>query len=263
MLKVLESLSKAGEEKNEDLVWHDGNLLAVLDGSSGLIPMALDALWFTNCFVEGLAKSAAGPLFERINYALDYSRNRFFDLQPGYDAIDYPSAAGAFVQERSGAIEVLAVGDCTACLTLEGGREMTFSDDTIRHLDDEVIELCEQIRDTSGRPLSELMKEDVIRQRLLENRHKMNRSDGYRILSMNMEPLKASDMEVIPAEQVRKIVLFSDGFEEMADQLRQCSSSLEDLYSELRNREAKDPTFEMMPRFKSSDDASALIAEVA
>ncbi len=262
MMRVLQALSEAGGLANEDLTWVERDLLALLDGSTSLVPTELDARWFTRSFVEGMKKHPGEELTARVNHALEYTEELYRKSGLNADADYYPSAAGIFVQEREGRLEILAVGDCTGLFFLDDGSVMTVTEDTVKRLDDGVLDYCREVGAREEKTVAEMVKTEEVRRLLLQNRRKMNRPDGYRILAVGMQPCEESDLIRLPVEKVRRIVLHSDGFDAVQDGLLEPELSLERLYERLRRLEAQDPDFEQMPRFKPGDDASALAAEV-
>lgn len=262
MLHITQTLSRPGAAVNEDRIWCDHSRLALLDGSTSLVPSAFDGSWFTGSFVEGLAASDAGDLPERVNQALAHVEALYRAERPETEPEYYPSAAGIFVQERGADLEILAIGDCVGYFFMADGRMMRITDKTVTRLDQEVLDLCQTLRDQTGQTIAALLKTDEVRQRLLENRKKMNRPEGYRILAFNMRPCTAGDLILLPAREVRRIVLFSDGFDAVQDRLMKPDISLEQLYQDLRQMEREDPDFQRLPRFKPSDDASALEARL-
>lgn len=261
MMRVLQTLSGAGGAKNEDLIHCGGPLLTVLDGSSSLVPMELDGRWFVHQFARELRKTPEGGLDARINRALESVSASYRAKRTGPDTPDCPSAAGVFVLEREGRLEILALGDCTGIFFMEDGTAATVTDDAVRRLDGSVLEACRVLGEKKGMTCAEAVRTEEIRRLLRENRGKMNKSEGYRILAPGMPPCRAEELTVLPADRVRRIVLFSDGFEAMREELAQPEVSLRSLYARLRRAEDLDPDFEKMPRFKPHDDASAVIAE--
>lgn len=262
MIRVLQSVSCAGAKTNEDLIWYDGETILLLDGATSLIPTALDGSWFVHSFAEAFRGHPGERLDQRVNHALAEVTDLYRQQQSEDDPKYYPSAGGVIAQLRGSTLEILAVGDCTGLVFLRSGELLTLTDEAIRALDQQVFDLCKTLHETTGRTNAELMRSEEVRAALLKNRQKMNRPDGYRILSMETSPFTEDDVTRIPADAVRRIVCFSDGFDALAEELRQPELSLAALYTQLRHMEADDPDFEQYPRFKPGDDASALVAEL-
>ena len=261
MIRVLQALSEAGGPENEDLIWTEPGLLALLDGSTSLIPTPLNARWFTACFTRGLAEHPDGSLIERVNGAIAYTEERYRQSGLDADADYYPSAAGIFVQERGESLEILAVGDCTGLFFLKDGSVLTVTDDRVKRLDESVLELCRTLGRLEGKSIAEMVGSEEIRSRLLQNRRKMNRPDGYKILAVGMEDCTEDELVCLDTADVCRIILFSDGFDAVQDGFLAPELSLKTLYEQLRRREDEDADFMQMPRFKPGDDASALVAE--
>lgn len=263
MIKVLQKLSQPGGELNEDRIWHAPNILAVLDGATSLRPAAFDGNWFVEQLVRALEVSTCPALPGRVNDALRHVCRLFLPTISANAPEYYPSAAGIFVQERGPNVEILSIGDCTGAFCLENGHTLIVRDDTVKRMDQEVLARCADLQARTGKSVAQLVQSDEIKKLLLENRRKMNQPFGYRILSVGMEPCTEKDLLCIPAKQIRRFALWSDGFDSVQSHLLDADVSLEELYARIRRNEAADPDFQQTPRFKNGDDASAVIAELS
>lgn len=265
MLRVTQSLSMPGGERNEDLIWTGDTVLAVLDGATSLIPSRFDACWFTDRFIRAFREELerGKTLPDSVNRALVRIRKDYAGEGEGENDGIFPSASGIFVQEKEDRLLVLSIGDCEGLFFLDDGSCVEIYDDTVERLDNGVLRRCLELRERTGGSIPEILRSPEIRARLIENRKKMNRPDGYRILSPGMPPCGPEDLKSLPARRVRRIVLFSDGFRAVRKEFYQPSFSLEALYEQLRRQEREDPAFLRIPRFKPGDDASALVAELA
>lgn len=263
MIQVLQELSRPGGAINEDRIWHTPNIVAVLDGATSLQPAILDGRWFAEQLVLELEASTCPTLPEKVNTAVERVCRAFQSTAFSDSSDYYPSAAGIFVQERGPNVEILAIGDCTGAFSLKNGNIVTVRDDSVKRLDQEVLARCAALRARMGKSIAQLVRSEEIQKQLLENRKKMNQPQGYRIMSFGMPPCTEKDLLCIPAEQIRRFALWSDGFDTAQDRLLAPGVSLEELYARIRRDEADDPDFEIRPRFKCGDDASAIVAEIA
>ena len=261
MLRVTQYISDPGVGVNMDRIWYDEDTLVVLDGSTSLLPQKYDGNWFASNLIALFAeRSEQGmPLPEAVNTALDLMYQEYrSDSQPTSCAY-YPSAAGIFVRREGDWLQILNIGDCSGYFFLKNGNCMKITDPSVKKLDDGVLDRCMELRQSSGATVAELLKTEEIRSLLLANRQKMNRPDGYRILSFGMKPCEESDLIRLPADLVERLVLFSDGFDEVQDAFLG-DVVLTELRDLLREQQAGDPGFLRWPRLKSGDDASAIIA---
>ena len=258
MIRMLQELSEPGGLKNEDLVWHSDFAAMVLDGSTTLKNSEYDGFWFTRTFARSFESALEEGLSlpEAVNKALAETC-RVLEGAAG----TYPSASGIFLKQTGETAELLTIGDCTGLVFLKNGSRIRILDDTVKRLDQSVLDRCALLHKETGQTIAELVKTEEIRALLVKNRGKMNMPGGYRILSVHMTPCRTEEVICLPVKEISRVVLFSDGFDEVQEHFADPEVSLNELYRLLREREAADPDFECMPRFKPGDDASALIAE--
>ena len=137
-------------------------------------------------------------------------------------------------------------------------------DRAIERFDSQVIALASEIRSSTGMDFSEVMGLPEVRAALLANRKLMNTAEGYRVLASNMRPLRGRFVTRFDKSEVERVLVHSDGFDRAAEglDLRDPGIDLEDLYQGLRASELADPELNRIPRFKLSDDASALLLRI-
>ncbi len=264
MIRILQALCLPGGTKNEDGFWHGASAAAVLDGSTSLIPCSVDGTLFTSCFLDAFAALAdrGAGLCSCVNGALEELDRRF---GPTLEALDwgyFPSAAGIFVMEAGPYLEIVTVGDCSGAFLLRSGVEIAVRDNRVKELDGAVLERMGELARQKETTPAALAGEPDVRNLLIENRRRMNRPGGYRVLAHGMAPCGERDVIRLPAEEVERFALWTDGFDAEAGALLKPDVRLEDVYARLREAEARDPGFTAMPRFKPGDDATALIARV-
>jgi hypothetical protein len=97
---------------------------------------------------------------------------------------------------------------------------------------------------------------------LLSHRKKMNAEGGYEILSFNMRKLDSADIKTFKKEDIDRIIFYSDGFDMFREDLAASDVDLSALYEKLRREENEDFLLNKNPRFKVSDDASAIVFEI-
>ena len=264
MLVIEQELSYPGTDVNEDLVWHGPHDAVVLDGSSTLSGTGHDAVEFVRAFIGCYENEVAAGrgLVESVNSAISSLRERF-DPSLYAEGI-VPSAAGAFVRETHDALEVVSIADCTVVVLGRDGSVTRVRDCAIDRFDAEVIELAASIRTDTGMDIAETMRLPQIRSALLANRKRMNTPGGYRVLASNMEPIDASSVVRFDKDTVARVLVHSDGFDSATEgvSLASCDLDLEGLYRELRASERADVSLNRRPRFKVSDDASALLLRI-
>ena len=263
-IRVLQEISLPGAQRNEDAIAHGPGFAALLDGATSLVRTEHDAVWFTRCFL-GLyqrAMEAGLDIPGAVNAVIARMREEHPELRDLGKAEYYSSAAGILVRLVGEELELFAIGDCTALLQYRDGRCLRVHKDDVDHFDDQVLAQMRQIHETEGLSLPETMQLPAVREHLLENRRQMNRPQGYRILSFNMAPVTEQEIQRFPVGQLKRVLLFSDGFDSIQERFFDDELDLPALYRQLRDSEQQDSALEAFPRFKLHDDASALLFDV-
>lgn len=265
MFKLLQSICEAGGGKpNEDLIRCEDSCAILLDGATSLVKTAFGAdkfvRKFSKLFFDYIEKGT--EVCAAANLAVEDIYSDFKAANLDNDAEYYPSAAGVFVYEKDGKIYAMGVGDCKAYFFMKNGEVVTVRGTVLDELDHMITSRLAEIRDTRGMDVCDAMKLPEIKELLLVNRKKMNTPEGYRILSFGMKPFCESEAKVFEASQVDRIVMHSDGFDHLAEELKSEGADLGALYAELRKIENEDNLLNKYPRFKISDDASAMIIKV-
>lgn len=100
-----------------------------------------------------------------------------------------------------------------------------------------------------------------VREMLLRHRRMMNRPGGYWIAGFAPEAARHGTHRVYRREELSRVVLFSDGFSGQREALLGAEEPcLQELYRQLRQREAADRRCNRYPRLKPGDDVSGIVA---
>ena len=100
-----------------------------------------------------------------------------------------------------------------------------------------------------------------VREMLLRHRRMMNRPGGYWIAGFAPEAARHGSHRVYRREELYRVVLFSDGFSGQREALLGAEEPcLQELYQQLRQREAADSRCNRYPRLKPGDDVSGIVA---
>ena len=261
-MRIVSMLSKAGKKRNEDIIWHNENCAVVLDGSTPLTETPFPADQFVKSFVDIFSVSIEKnkSLYKAANETISILKKQWYNsTSEEWSAL--PSAAGAFVLITEDSVQLLHVGDCKAVLRGKIGVQKVMSDD-IERFDQKVIEKMHSIRDITGANMDDIVEMKEIKRMLLNNRRMMNVKNGYRILSFNMNPFTKRDILEFSKNDIDSIVMFSDGFSIVEEDILRGTFDAETLYVKLRTIENSDPYFNKYPRFKKSDDASIVFLNV-
>ncbi|MBP20958.1 MAG: hypothetical protein CL547_01235 [Alcanivorax sp.] len=268
-----EVITHSVKEYNEDQYLLLDNAALVIDGASGLgrkilkAPMS-DAAWLTQKFCSYFShhyndKLNLNTLVENAleDIKKDYRDNlKFLD----FERFEIPSFSFIFCQSTDDAIYIHSIGDCKAlCEHRDGGYELV-GESSLEALDEQVIQLISDL----PKSLNAAEKRAKLLPKLRENRSLMNRHDGYAIV--NPVDFSTSSISVKRFEKrfLKQVILMTDGFyaacnpyhelsfQQLLDMVNQhgLPSALE--YS--RRIENDDRTLCKHPRFKISDDATAV-----
>ena len=261
MIEVCEYISLPGADINEDFFACDGRCAILLDGATGLLPSGIEVRRYVRDFAELFLKQAAKSIeiYDAVNAACDELRERYsaFDIDGEGDIL--PSAAMIAIAERDGIAEIVMLGDCTAVISKNDGKQVLHLTELDR-LDDKAKAEGVKISREQGITVREAMQAPAVRDMLVRHRRLMNKDGGYETLAFNMRPITEAEVIKIPTAEILEITLFSDGF----DALSECfladeREPLSSLYRRLREEENADADFEKNPRFKAGDDATAVV----
>lgn len=246
---------------------------AVIDGATDVGPVRLypeaesDASHFADLFAATLLKTPSGPnepptaYFTRLTQALreaaaSDARVPFVDAP----AASLPTAAAVWVRVRSGQIDGASLGDAVAIVQAPDGAISLIGD-------------AGKPADEQGRARKVMtMTAADRRQWLADARATHNRPGGYWIFGVQPEAAAHVTHVLAPAPAGARILLMTDGFYRLVSPygryddkgLIEAASAkgLGALLAELRSLEADPGDDAKIGRFKTSDDATALLIEV-
>jgi hypothetical protein len=277
-LRLIEALSAPGypSKPNDDAWAHADRLAAVIDGATDLgeplLPGASDAAWLAHRAAAQLALHAplgAEAALAATTAALEdaYARERL--IEP-LDNWRRPFASMMLVEAADGAASALSFGDCAALV----GRPGEAVDVIGEAFDKRVAEAAaarQMALDHGGAPGGAVVRE-VFLPALRKGRARYNTEGGPWILGAARACASHAKRTSISAPAGTVLLLASDGFLALGTDYGRYDApsllaaarrrGLGDLLSELRGVEAEDPYGALYPRFKTSDDATALLLEV-
>lgn len=274
-LVALAALSEAAGVSNEDVL---GLRLPgaawVIDGATASTSRAIEGKtapeWYASELSAALTECRTIDARSWLKEALKRTLDRYRTLVPDDDIAPRPSAAIAAVKLDGNSLTTIALGDVMVMVWSNAA-------DQVRQIHGGEVSSTEQEFESQ---LQELLAEglplDRARHQTLEcverrRQEKMNRDGGYWIASLVPEAADHAlqyTTHVLPGDRV---LLASDGFvaAERYGIVRDWASvmrgepGLEFVYRETRQIEAADPDSRQFPRIKASDDATALLLEVA
>ena len=247
-MRVIDKLTMPGNKINEDIIWYNEVCAVLLDGSTGLSGATYNAVDFVEAFVNSFSKSIiADNLRDAFNSTIDELCELFSSEQEDSWYIP-PSAAGVIVYDCGDYLKLICYGDCSALLFYNNNYCHITSND-IELFDNSVIDQMIKIRNQSGADISEIIKKEEIKKKLIENRKKMNKKDGYKVIAPNSCYIVDDDIIEISKKSLNKCILYSDGFKLVESELIKGNCKLKSLYKMLRVKEDSDPCLNSYPRF--------------
>ncbi|HEY7979227.1 MAG TPA: hypothetical protein VID67_13620 [Rhizomicrobium sp.] len=280
MLEVLDSISVPGnpEKPNDDAFAHIDRAAVVMDGATGLgdslMPGKSDAAWLAAFGARRLmayARDGASPR-EAVGAALFDAQTSFEALRkrPPADTWETPFASMMFIGEDTQGIEALWFGDCAA-LVKRPDAPVEIVGDALEKRRNEAKRVARLAEKHKLSPAAGVNRPEYL-EALRKARNFVNR-DGHWAFGPDVRAAEHVSGKQILAPKGTVLLLCSDGFLALAsdydaydaDALAAAAQSkgLTVLCKELRDVEKDDPEGRKFPRFKTSDDATALLLRVA
>jgi hypothetical protein len=279
MFAVLDRISWPGydDRSNEDSCGAAGDWAWVIDtsifpGTPALMHPQSDATWLAGFASERLLALAPGADdgVALVRQVMEEACEIFMAEAPPerQDFLTWPIGAMTLVRGREGRLDVWTFADTTAFVRRPDGSVLTVGQGPeLRKW--EVARARELLEETGTTPAT-INGAPAFRKWLAERREGQRRSGGPFLLSLRPEAADHLRHETVPAEPGTDILLTSDGFSALVDLYGQVdakglvesalSSGLEPLVREARRIETEvDPDGKRFPRFKMSDDATALL----
>lgn len=292
-LIVTESFSSSGsaDRPNEDAFGVSSRAAWIIDGATGqgegtyvAGPGESDASWLAarmNAAFSALSDGASLPF----SGAAFFARARetiladFNAQAPRMPEADYawPSAATARVVLDGQDLCCESLGDCTVLVRFNDGTVAVHGSDPVHIACDaqairELVRLREEgIIAQGAEPLA---ARSVLLPLIRANRNRANEQDGYGYFTLS-KPVLPGLVRTSrwPVGDVSSVLLMTDGFYALVEDYHQttdealfveaCEDGLETLFRRLRATEDSDPLGTRWPRFKKSDDATAVLLRVS
>lgn len=280
MLEVLDSISLAGnpEKPNDDALAHIERAAVVMDGATGLgdqlMPGKSDAAWLAAFGARRLmayAREGAGPR-EAVTAALFDAQTSFEALRkrPPADTWETPFSSMMFVAEDGSGIEALWFGDCAA-LVKQIGKPVEIIGDALDKRQKEARRVARLAEKHGLSPAAGINRPEYM-EALRKARNHVNTVEGSWAFGPDVRAADHVSGASIDVSADTVLLLCSDGFLALASDYNAYdgdalvaaaqSKGLKVLCEELRHIERADAEGRKFPRFKTSDDATALLLRV-
>jgi hypothetical protein len=274
MIRVIDSVNDPGRGRDsEDRIGCDPQrgLAWVIDGATDVCAARLfpaapsDAFWFAGQADRMLRGGADGSVSDRVaaliaglsNAVARETAGPVSAVPPG----DMPSAALTLLDwaQATGTLSFGGFADCTALIRRPGQAVVAPPKRVRTH--DEQAQARRLLSDGSD-----------IGATLRRQRAMMNRPDGYWVLSVHSEAMAGLDTHAMAAEPGTRVLLCTDGFYRLVEMYGLYDDAglfdaaeregLAALIARLRGFEADAADDIRFGRFKTSDDAAALLVEL-
>jgi len=275
-LTLLESLSLPGDpaKVNEDAFGHDAQAAVVIDGATplgdSLMPGPSDAAWIAQFGARRLLAHLRDGIGARkaLRAALADTQKSFEALRraPPEEIWQTPCASMMMAVPDEGSVEFLWFGDCAA-LIKQGETAMTVVGETMDKRAAEAQRAQALAKEKNLSPAAGLSRQEFIGA-LRASRNRINSGNSW-LFSPEVKAASHVSHRVVKAAPGSTLLLVSDGFLALASDYGAYSvdglmaaamtKGLKALGEELRAIEAGDAGGDKFPRFKKSDDATALL----
>lgn len=272
MLTFVEAISLAGDrtKQNDDTLGFQRKSAWVIDGATDLSEAPLtktasDASWIAQVANTSLSAWTYGDLREAVRTASETAASAFSYLTRGQNVERWqlPTASLLMLTENeSGVIDGIDLGDCRVFALDSSGVQIAGGHGGV---DDEVKFAASQ--PDPGKPL---LKRHAAIEALRHARASMNQ-EGGRHWSFCLQSACADHARTwtLTLKRPAHLLLMTDGFSALTDRYRvyepaalvkaAIAGGLQDLGRELRAYEQADSSGARHPRFKTSDDATAIL----
>jgi hypothetical protein len=265
MFTILDRISWPGspDRANEDAFGASGAWAWVIDtsifpGTPAIMHERSDAAW--------LASFASRRLSDLAPEAQDGSALIRHVMEEARTV-----GAMTLVRHRGGSLDVWTFADTTAFVRRPDGSVLTVGEAPgMRQFE---VAAAERLLQASGATPETINRTPEFQAWLAERRQRQRQSRGASLLGLDPSAADRLRHETVPCEEGSTILLTSDGFSALVDlygvmnaesmMAAALSSGLEPLAQKAREIETQiDPDGRLYPRFKVSDDATALLVRV-
>ena len=278
--EILDTLSLPGDanKPNDDAFGHTDSAAVVIDGATSLgdplMPGDSDAAWLAHFGARRLmahAKDGDAPI-DALRHALGDAKKSFEALRRSApkEKWQLPCGSMMFASDRPDGIEALSFGDCVALVARPGTDAVEVVGEALEKKAAEARRAAKLAKEKGIAPASGVNRPEFL-DALRAARNHINSGSHW---AFSPEPRAADHVAraAIAAPRGTHVLLASDGFLAIAsDYGRYTAHTLMEkvlakglglIAGELREIEDADAQGHKYPRFKKSDDATALLLKL-
>lgn len=273
----IESYTHSVKVDNEDVFGVTEHGIFVMDGASALeechfTPEVNDVVWMVRWWQSYLMKyldAMDRSLQDILEQGVKAFNEAFSQYKPvnSLSKLEQVSSGLAVIRLHETFLECFVLGDVEISVQGKDGAVEILTDDRIKPLDEQVIELMNRNKDRAKSCVYKDFTEEELA--LLKiNRMKMNTDEGYYILSHDVMAISNGIYKVYQLDNLQSCLLSSDGLSlldryytrnSLIDEIK--NRGVKSLVDELRNFENEDTAMLVLKRLKSHDDATAIYIE--
>lgn len=272
------SLPGNPQRPNEDSYGITPHAACVFDGATGLgetlMPGKSDAQWIANFAARRFcahAEAHQGEIRDWLRLAAEDTERSFVALRrrPPRENYEMPCASAVMIALDGNLLQILWFGDCALMLRSPDGG-FAFIGDTLSKKESERARAENASRTLKHRPADAILRDEFL-PGLRASRNLVNTGNDWLFAP---DPACAAHAKSASLEIANGTVLLlaSDGFLALASDYQSYSPDellsavqqhgLQQMADQLRAIELADPAGVKYPRFKTSDDATALLLRV-
>ncbi|AKN34132.1 hypothetical protein Ccar_05735 [Clostridium carboxidivorans P7] len=262
---------------NEDIAYAENNYGWVIDGATGLNKTNLtgskgDVYWFVNewnNYLKDNILDKSKDIKEIVSKGMDFIGNKFNKISSTKypDKVDLSAASIAIIRINNNKVEYFLLGDCTLIVENNNGKSSIIKQMLLDKLDN--IAKAEMNKLMLNEGISFIEARQRINPLLIKHRLLKNTPEGYWTLGFDKNAVENSLYGYLDLEECKKALLMSDGFSAIFDNYKYMQADdlisiiekqgLHQVYKTIRLIENEDADVVKFPRFKKSDDSSAVI----
>lgn len=259
-------------DHNEDTYYVCDKFGFVIDGATGLkgkkvTDYKTDAQWFSNKFSDYLKQALLNEeksLTQILKEGIAEIDNKFNNFAGAEEIEIKPSASIAIFRIVNDYLEYLVLGDCPIILNTKKVKVITIKD--LQKFDKNSLKHAKKYAKKHKINVSDSIP--FINDVLISVRNKRNTPNGYWTLADNPKAIDHALYERVKKEDVKQVVLVSDGFAQIYDlfkyfnpknllkELDKCE--IKDVFEILYKLQEDDKFCNKYPRFKLRDDTTLI-----
>jgi len=267
-------LCREGDFANEDVAGINEYGAWLLDGATGLSGAKLtdeksDARWYTkwwNSYLSNHLKDNI-PIAKIIANGISQVLIDFHEAIGNKlcSELDYPSSSIIALKWHENTIEYFSLGDSPLIIQKSDSLE-EITDKIVPVLDEKVFDAIKQAIEEHNITSWEAKK--IVQPMLKKHRMMLNTKEGYWILGFDTKAVSKAYQGILSINEPTKILMASDGFSAFVDKYHAVEkkdfiSQVENnglvlIYNQIRYIENLDSDGIKYPRYKKSDDSSAI-----